>query len=133
MQSKSAATQKMQPKKKKPKSFQESVQDMQEQNRVLMEKKLDLRILHQEQRMQFLREESQQKYALESRRLDLEFLRMDREREERHEEREQQQQLLDKEREDRERREDREQQRQESRIRELALQVDLANLRRNSS
>jgi len=87
-------------KKKKPKSFQEFAQDMREQNRELLEKKLDLQLAHQEF-LQFLREQSQKQFSLESRRLDLELMRM-------------------------------EQQREDSRIRELALQVELEKLRGNS-
>ena len=54
---------------------------MQEQNRVFMEKKLDMQIKHQEQKLNFLQEESKKKYAVESRRLDLEFMRMEHQRE----------------------------------------------------
>lgn len=94
-------------KKKKPKSFQELVQDIQEQNRVLMEKKFAMQEAHQSEKLLFLREESkekfefmrnelQQKFSLESRRLDLEYLRM-------------------------------EHQSQESRNKKLALQLQLGN------
>ena len=75
--------------------------DMQEQNRFLMEKKLEKHAAHQQEKLQFLREQSDKQLALEHRRLDLEFMRMD-------------------------------QQREESRIRELTLQVELEKLRAKS-
>ena len=78
---------------------------MQEQNRVLMEKKLENHKEHQREKLQFLREQSEKQLqqsekqlALEHRRLDLEFMRMD-------------------------------QQREEIRVRELTLQVELEKLR----
>lgn len=71
---------------------------MQEQNRFLMEKKLEKHSAHQQEKLQFLREQSDKQLAFEHRRLDLEFMRMD-------------------------------QQREESRIRELTLQVELEKLR----
>ena len=71
---------------------------MQEQNRVLMELKLEKHFAHQHEKLQFLKEQSNKQFALEHRRLDLEFMRMD-------------------------------QQREESRIRELSLQVELEKLR----
>ena len=102
--------------KKKPKSFQQSIQDMQEQNHMLMEKKLDMHMRNQHERMlredlkiQLQRQESNTRFALESRRLDLEFKRMEQER--------------------KAQRNERNRQREESRIRELALQVELAKLR----
>ena len=39
----------------------ESIHDIQEQNRVLMEKKLDLQLTHQSQKLLFMKEESQVK------------------------------------------------------------------------
>ena len=54
---------------------------MQEQNRVLMEKKLEKHYAHQHQKLQFLREQSVKQLALEHRHLDLEFMRMDQQRE----------------------------------------------------
>ena len=74
----------------------ESIQDMQEQNYILMEKRLELwsvnqtkkmnlenqKFMLEQQRLQFLREESEGKYAMESRQLDLEFMKMDQEHQE---------------------------------------------------
>ena len=54
---------------------------MQEQNRVLMEKKLEKHSTHQHEKLQFLREQSYKQLALEHRRLDLEFMRIDQQRE----------------------------------------------------
>ena len=88
-----------------------------------MEKKLQLQVLHHNQKYIFLREELQMKHALESCHLDLEFVRMEQEREGQWEERDLQRQ---------EREQQREQYREESCIRELALQVELAKLRANS-
>ena len=89
---------------------------MQEQNRLLMEKKLDMhmqnqreRMLHEDQKIQFQREESNTKFALEARCLDLEFMMMEQQRE------------VQRDKCDR--------QHEESRIHELALQVELAKLR----
>jgi len=89
---------KLREKKKKPKSFQESIQDMQEQNRVLMEQKFSLQKTHQEQR-----------YALETRRQDLEIRRFEQQQQDAHEERELRI--------------------QESRVRELTLQLEIEKLR----
>ena len=68
--------------KKKPKSIGETVTDMQEQNRLLMEKKLEKHYAHQQEKLQFLREQSDKELALEHRHFDLEFMRMDQQREE---------------------------------------------------
>ena len=83
---------------------------------MLMEKKLDMhmqnqreRMLCKDQKIQLQREESNTKFALEARRLDLEFMRMEQQREAQ--------------------RDERDRHREESRIRELALQVELAKLR----
>ena len=56
--------------------------DMQEQNRLLMEKKLEKHSAHQQKKLQFLREQSDKQLALEHRRLDLKLMRMDQQREE---------------------------------------------------
>ena len=87
--------------RKKPKSIGEAVANMQKQNRFLMEKKLEKHSAHQQEKLQFLSEQSDKQLALEHRRLDLEFMRMDKQRE-------------------------------ESRIRELTLQVELEKLRAKS-
>ena len=50
---------------------------MQEQNRVLMEKKLKKHSIDQHEKFRFLREQSYKQLALEHRRLDLEFMQMD--------------------------------------------------------
>ena len=91
--------------KKKPKSIGEAVADMQEQNRALMEKKLEMhsahqheKLQHQHEKLQFLIEQSDKQLAFEHRRLDLQFMWMD-------------------------------QQRVELRIREVYLQVELEKLR----
>ena len=66
--------------KKKPKSIGEAVADMQEQNRVLMEKKLEMHSAHQHEKLQFLIEQSDKQLAFEHRRLDLQFMWMDQRR-----------------------------------------------------
>ena len=83
---------------------------------MLMEKKLDMhmqnqheRMLHEDLKIQLQRQESNTKFALESRRLDLEFMKMEQQRETQCDERSKQL--------------------EESCISELALQVELAKLR----
>lgn len=126
-QSRSLPSRQSRKRKRKPKSFQESVQDIQEQNRMLMEKKLEIQIAQQgeklafmkeeaQSKLQFMRDELQQKFALESRRLDLAFMKIEQQQQEsRNRELSLQVQL--------------EQQRQDSRNRELALQLELEKLR----
>ena len=70
--------------KRKAKSIGEVVADMQEQNRVLMENKLEKHSTHQHEKLQFLREQSDKQLALEHHHLNLKFMRKDQQHEESH-------------------------------------------------
>lgn len=69
--------------KKKKKDLTTALVEMQEQNRVLNEKRMVLRAQYQEGKLEFQKKQSDKEFALENRKLDLEFERIAEQREER--------------------------------------------------
>jgi hypothetical protein len=62
---------------KKQKTIGEQVVELQKESRLMLEKKLEVTAEHRRQQLQFQREESEKRFILENRRMDLEKEELD--------------------------------------------------------